>query len=203
MKKLGSGVGLAALLAVAGLTLSACATEGYVDEHIAAVNQHIEATNAKVDQVNGKVDALSGRVDGVERTANAANDRANAAYTLAQGKFTSTQIGDTVSVYFDTGKFTLRQDAQATLTDLAQKLTSDNKNVVIEIVGHGDVRGGKGYNRDLGRQRAAEVGRFLYGQGVPLNRMAIASWGEDRPTAANASKEELQKDRRVDIMVKG
>jgi outer membrane protein OmpA-like peptidoglycan-associated protein len=203
MRKLGSGVGLAALLAVAGLTLSACATEGYVDEHIAAVNQHIEATNAKVDQVNGKVDALSGRVDGVERTANQGLQRANDAYTLAQGKFTNTQIGDTVSVYFDTGKSALRQDAQATLTDLAMKLVSDNKNVVLEIVGHGDVRGGKGYNRDLGRQRAAEVGRFLYGAGVPLNRMMVASWGEERPTAKGASPDELQKDRRVDIMVKG
>jgi len=200
MNKLFTGVGLAAFLATAGLTLSACATEGYVDEHIAEVNTHIEATNAKVDQVNGKVDALGGRVDTVEKTANANTERANAAYTLAEGKFTATQVGDTVSVYFDTAKWDLKSDTQTALNDLAQRLVSENKNVVLEIVGYGDVRGAKHYNRDLGRQRAAEVGRYLYSQGVPLNRLQIASWGDSR--SKGTSQEEMQKDRRVDITIK-
>jgi peptidoglycan-associated lipoprotein len=202
MKKFRSGVVLVAILAVGGLTLSGCATEGYVDEHIATVNQKIDATNAKIDQVNGKVDALSARVDGVERNANAAMEKANAADALAQGKFTEAQVGDTVSVYFDTAKYDLRNDAKSTLNDLAQKLISDNKNVVLEVIGHGDIRGGKHYNRELGRWRAAQVARYLYSQNVPLNRLQIASWGEERSTAKGATAEELQHDRRVDIFVK-
>jgi peptidoglycan-associated lipoprotein len=202
MNKFASRIRLAVLLAGGGLALSACATKGYVNERITEVNQHIDATNAKVDQVNGKVDALSGRVDGVDRNANAAMERANAAYTLAQGKFTETQVGDTVSVYFDTAKYDLRQDAKATLNDLAQKLISDNKDVVLEVIGHGDIRGGKHYNRELGRWRAAQVARYLYSQNVPLNRLQIASWGEERATAKGATAEELQHDRRVDVIVK-
>jgi outer membrane protein OmpA-like peptidoglycan-associated protein len=202
MNKFRSGAVLVATLAVGGLTLSGCATKGYVNDRIAEVNQKIDATNAKVDQVNGKVDALSARVDGVDKNANAAMERANAAYTLAEGKFTETQVGDTISVYFDTAKYTLRDDGKATLNDLAQKLINDNKNVVLEVVGHCDPRGGKHYNRELGRWRAAQVARYLYSQGVPLNREQIASWGEEKAAAKGESAEDLQKDRRVDITIK-
>src|SRR5205085_465224 len=54
----------------AGFSLSGCATEDYVDKHIAVVNQ--------------RIDGLEGRVGQVEASATQANQAAQAAMTSAQ-----------------------------------------------------------------------------------------------------------------------
>jgi peptidoglycan-associated lipoprotein len=181
--------GITAAVAVAGgLALSGCATEAYVDEHVAAVN-------ARVDGVDSKVTALSGRVDEVDKTAQAAGQRADAAYDLAKGKMTRTVISETDSITFDTGKWTLSDEAKATLTAFADRLKADNKKVFVEIVGHADTRGDTDANRLLGEKRALETRRFLFGQGIPLIGMQTVSWGEEKPA------EDLAASRRVDLRV--
>ena len=59
-----------AMVIVGGLSLSACATEDYVDKHIAVVND--------------RVSALEGRVTTVEQTAQQANATAQSAAAAAQ-----------------------------------------------------------------------------------------------------------------------
>ena len=69
-------------LAVAGtLSLSACATEDYVDKHIAVVNDRVtqletrvaqneqatQAAAASAQQANQRIDQLTGRVDSIEQ----------------------------------------------------------------------------------------------------------------------------------------
>jgi outer membrane murein-binding lipoprotein Lpp len=68
-------------LTIAGFGLSGCATEKYVDEHIATVNGRIDGLEQKVAQVdstaqsaagaaqqaNQRLDQLTGRVDGLEQ----------------------------------------------------------------------------------------------------------------------------------------
>jgi outer membrane protein OmpA-like peptidoglycan-associated protein len=193
---------LAATLAVAGLSLSACATEDYVDQHIAVVHTRVEEVNARVDGLSGQVTALSGRVDGVERATQSAQARADAAAKMAEGKFMMTEVSR-VEVTFDTGKSGLSDEAKATLTSLVERLKSENKNVFLEIKGHADVRGGKQYNRQLGRERAGAVGRFLADQGVPGNKMALGSWGEDAPKTDEKTAESHAENRRVEIIILG
>jgi outer membrane murein-binding lipoprotein Lpp len=88
-------IAAAALTVVAGLGLSGCATEDYVDQHIATVNMRIDGVEANVQQVsaaaaaaqasadqansaaqgaagsaqqaNQRIDALSSRVDALEQ----------------------------------------------------------------------------------------------------------------------------------------
>jgi outer membrane protein OmpA-like peptidoglycan-associated protein len=210
MNRLTKAAFVAATVMAGGLTVSACATEDYVDKHVAAVS-------TRLDSVQSEVSALSSRVDGVDRTAQGAMqaaqraqqtaDAANAlAATKSAAKFNYTDTGQGGQVFFETGKFTLTSDAQATLTALAEKLKGDNKDVYIEIVGHGDPRGKTMSNRELGAKRALNVQRFLAGQGVPLSRMDVVSWGEERsaiPKGEKPTKEQLQQERRVDLVVKG
>ena len=184
---------------VAGVALSGCATEAYVDEHVAVVHTRVEEVSARVDSLAGQVSALSGRVDAATQ---AAQNRADAAYRLAEGKFVMNEVARE-DVNFATGSSALSDEAKASLTALASRLKSENKAVFLEIQGHADPRGGKQFNRELGRERAGAVGRFLHEQGVPGNRMALGSWGEDQPKADEKTSEANAANRRVTVVILG
>jgi peptidoglycan-associated lipoprotein len=179
MQRSMTGVSWLAVAAAALLT-SGCATQEYVDEQIAAVNGRIES-------VNGQVGQIASRVDANAAGAQKAQARADEAYTLAQGKMTRTVISESDGVSFATNEWQLSDEAQATLTAFADRLKSENKNVVVEIVGRGDPRGSTYNNRILGEKRALEVRRYLMSQGIPLNHMETVSWGEEKPIAVDAA----------------
>lgn len=187
-------------LAAGSLLLSGCATKTYVDEQIAAVNGRISSVEGSL---NGQISSLSTRVDGVERTAQAASQRANEAYRLAEGKFLYTVISESDQVTFASGQWKLSKEAQSTLTAFADRLKSENKNVFIELRGHGDPRGSTYSNRILGEKRALEVRRFLTSQGVPLARMSTVSWGEERTKSGAKGAAGYAADRRVVLVVMG
>jgi len=183
--------GVAAAVAVAsGLALSGCATEAYVNEQVGAVN-------ARVDAVDSKVTALSGRVDQVDQTAQAASAKADA----AQQHLVRTVISESDTITFETAKWTLSDEAKATLTAFADKLKADNKPVFIELVGGADDRGDVDKNRILGEKRALEARRFLSSLGIPLSNMETVSWGEERLAAGGTTAEEQALSRRVVLRV--
>ncbi len=189
-----SSVAAVITVAAGGLSLGGCATEQYVNEQVAAVS-------SRVDAVDGKVTALSARVDGVEKTATAAGQRADEAYTLAHGKMSRTVVSDTDTITFDTAKWTLTDEAKATLTAFAEKLKTDNKKVFVEIIGHADTRGETAANRVLGEKRALETRRFLFNQGIPLANMETVSWGEEQPATGGTATEDLAASRRVVLRI--
>jgi peptidoglycan-associated lipoprotein len=166
---------LAAILAAGGLTLSACATEDYVDSQDAA-------TNARVDAVNSD--------------AQAALARADAAHRLAKGNFRHSVLFTDDSVKFDTNSSHLSADAQASLAAFADRIRSDDRNVYIEIQGHADDRGSEVRNHRLGHARAAAVMDFLNSRGIPLYHMSATSYGDTRPTGHGHAE-----DRRVVLVV--
>jgi hypothetical protein len=69
----------ALVLVVGGLSLSACATRGYVDEQIALVGGRVDATNSRLDQVDARVQDAIQRADTAGRTAQQAATDAQAA----------------------------------------------------------------------------------------------------------------------------
>jgi peptidoglycan-associated lipoprotein len=188
-----SGVAAAAVV-MSGLALSGCATEKYVDEHIAVVN-------SRVDALDGKVNALSSRVDGVETSTQAAQARADEAYALAKGKMSRTVVSESDTINFETNSWALSDEAKATLTAFAERLKADNKKVFVEIVGNADTRGENDKNRILGEKRALEARRFLFSQGIPLASMETVSWGEERPVATGNTPEDLAANRRVVLRI--
>lgn len=75
---------IAAGLLAGGFGLSGCATEDYVDEHIAAVN-------ARIDQTDARVSAVEGHVSQVEQVATDARQRADAAASAAEAAGSAAQ----------------------------------------------------------------------------------------------------------------
>jgi outer membrane protein OmpA-like peptidoglycan-associated protein len=104
-------------------------------------------------------------------------------------------------VKFPSDQHALSPEAQARLSELVQRLKTENRNVYLEIQGHTDATGAAGYNEVLGRARADAVRRYLNEQGVALNRMSTISYGQDVPVAPNNTPEGRAQNRRVVIIV--
>ena len=185
--------GLAAAAVASGLALSGCVSTETFDKHVADADARSNALSARLDGLDAKVSATG-------EAAQAAQARADGAYKLAEGKFNMTEAGRE-QVHFDSGKWTLSDEAKATLTALAERLKSENKNVYLEVRGHTDSQGDDLSNRRLGRERAATTARFLVDQGVPGNKIQIGSWGEDDPKGTEETSEKLAENRRVDILI--
>jgi outer membrane protein OmpA-like peptidoglycan-associated protein len=158
------------------------------------VDTKLQGTQSQVDQQGQHLGEL-------DQTTQDALNRANAAHKLAEGKFLYSLVLSDDSVKFPTDGSQLSPEAETRLTDLANKLKSDNRNVYLEIQGHTDSRGGKALNMQLGEQRAEAVRLFMNKQGVALNRMATISYGDTSPVAPNDTREGRAQNRRVVVIV--
>jgi outer membrane protein OmpA-like peptidoglycan-associated protein len=178
---------VAAAFVVGAAGLSGCATKGFVRQNVAVVDQKVTADRARMDTM-----------DQATRDAMA---RAEAAGKLAEGKFLYSMVLSDDSVKFPLDSSQLSPEAQTRLADFVQKLKADNKNVYLEIQGHTDSTGTKDLNLRLGEARAEAVRRYMNQQGVPLNRMATISYGQDDPVAPNDTRQGRAQNRRVVLIV--
>jgi peptidoglycan-associated lipoprotein len=185
---------ISGLMLLGGLSLSACATQDYVDKHVAVVQ-------GQVTDIQGQEQAQGQQLSQTDQTAKDALARAEAAGKLAEGKFLYSVVLSDDSVKFPVDGSQLSPEAQARLQDFANKLKNDNKNVYLEIQGHTDATGPASVNMKLGEERAEAVRRYMNEQGVPLNRMATISFGPDQPTAPNNTREGRAQNRRVVVIV--
>jgi peptidoglycan-associated lipoprotein len=185
---------ISGLMLLGGLSLSACATQDYVDKHVAVVQ-------GQVTDIQGQEQTQGQQLAATDQTAKDALARAEAAGKLAEGKFLYQVVLSDDSVKFPVDGTQLSPEAQARLQDFANKLKNDNKNVYLEIQGHTDATGPASVNMKLGEERAEAVRRYMNEQGVPLNRMATISFGPDQPTAPNNTREGRAQNRRVVVIV--
>jgi outer membrane protein OmpA-like peptidoglycan-associated protein len=181
-----------------GLALAGCATQDYVDKHVAVVETHVSDVQT---QQQSQQTADTAHFAQLDQTTQDAMRRAEAANKLAQGKFLYAMVLSDDSVKFPIDGSQLSPEAQTRLSDFVQKLKSENQNVYLEIQGHTDITGSKETNLRLGEERAEAVRRFMNEQGVPLNRMATISYGADAPVAPNTTREGRAQNRRVVLIV--
>jgi len=182
------------LILVGGLALTGCATQRYVDTHVAAVQ-------SQVTDVQGHQQAQDAQLSQLDQSTREALQRAEAANKLAEGKFVYSMVLSDDSVKFPVDSSQLSTEAQTRLADFANKLKSDNRNVYLEIQGYTDTTGSPSTNTRLGADRAEAVRRFMNQQGVPLNRMNTISYGEDQPVAPNSTRAGRAQNRRVVLIV--
>ena len=103
---------------------------------------------------------------------------------------------------FKFGQAKMPDDMQAKIDQLVTQLKANPNGAYIEIEGHTDNVGRKDVNYKLGLERAEAVKRYLYEQHqIPLHKMNVISYGEEKPVAPNKTKAGRAQNRRVVIKV--
>ena len=219
MKKLVLAVPVLAL-ALGGTT--ACATKKMVKTEVGVVNGKVESLSKSVEENQERTRANEGRIGEVDQKAAAAGQRADqagrradearAAADAVNAKADAIDKASKRLVYevtlsedkggFKFGKALMPDEAKADIDQLVQQLKAEPKGAYIEIEGHTDNAGPKEINYKLGLERAEAVKRYLYEQHqVPLHKINVISYGEEKPIAPNKTKAGRAQNRRVVIKV--
>lgn len=214
------------VFAVALSVAPACATKKFVRTSVGEVNDKVGTMGKSLEETQERVRTAEGKITEVDGKAVAANEaaaKANAAAADAAtravevGKTAETRAAgieaETRKLIFTTvlsedqgkfklGKAELPEEATMALDNMVNNLKADKKAVWVEIEGHTDNVGDKKYNENLGLLRAEAVKRYLYEKHqVPLHKINVISYGEEKPVAPNKTRDGRAQNRRVVIKV--
>jgi outer membrane protein OmpA-like peptidoglycan-associated protein len=160
------------------------------------LDQRLKGLDTQVSDMGTRVEDAKTRADSVAVSVQDAEARL-AQRIASRNKY---RLLDTKSVYFGSGQIELRSQDISELDEVARFLAA-NPNAILELHGFADWQGSDRYNRDLGRDRAEAVVRYLMQRhgielrqlhGITMGKVALAE-GE-RPSA-----ETLATARRVDL----
>ena len=190
----------------------AAAKEAQLKAEAAAKQAEMKAeADAAAAKAKAEADALKARED----AANAEAERAQKATQELRAKLLQqfSQVLDThdterglvvnmSDVLFDTGKYTLRQEAQLKLARIAG-IVLNYPGLKLEAEGHTDNVGSEELNQKLSEQRADSVRQFLISQGISESSITSSGKGFSVPVAPNDTAAGRQKNRRVELIVSG
>jgi peptidoglycan-associated lipoprotein len=211
-------------LAISAFAFSgtACATKGMVKQRVGEVNEKVDGLSKSVEETQERTRVNEGRIGEVDQKASAADQRAAAARARADEAYgaadkvnaradaieaASKRLVFEVVMSEDKGGFKFGQakipaDMQAQLDELVAQLKANPNGGYIEIEGHTDNVGAKITNHKVGLDRAEAVKRYLYeNQQIPLHKINVISYGEEKPVAPNKTKAGRAQNRRVVIKV--
>jgi peptidoglycan-associated lipoprotein len=211
-------------MAIGGTT--ACASKKFVRTSVSDVNDKVDSLGRSVEETQERTRTNEGKIADVDQRAQAAAQQAKAdaaqASTAASAANSAANVAGTKAdavdkaskrlVYevvlnedegnFKFGKTDLPDEAKAKLDGIIENLKADPKGAYFEIEGHTDNVGGKEVNEKVGLARAEAVKKYLYEQHqIPLFKMNVISYGEDKPVAPNNTKEGRAQNRRVVIRI--
>jgi len=215
---------LIAVLALVGA--SGCATKGFVKTNVADVsdrmNGRIDAVSKSVEETQERTRQNETRIKQVDQRAAAADEKAGTAGRAAAAaqadadaamaragavdraarKLVYEVVLSDAQGRFGFGKADLSDGIRARVDQMIEQLKSDPQGVYIEIEGHTDSTGPAELNKQLGLERAESVKRYLYEHHqIPLHKMNVISYGEERPVATNDTRDGRAENRRVVIRV--
>jgi peptidoglycan-associated lipoprotein len=212
----------ASLLALSVAVAPACATKKFVRGEVGNVNSKVDTLSGTVEETQERTRQNETRIGSVDQKAEAAGRAAQDARSAADAAATSAkEVGGRVDaveaasrrlVYtvtlsedqgnFKFGKIDLPDQAKARLDEMINQLKANPNNVFIEIEGHTDNVGDKRLNERIGLERAEAVKRYLYEQHqIPLHKINVISYGEEKPVAPNNTKDGRAQNRRVVVKV--
>jgi peptidoglycan-associated lipoprotein len=204
----------------------ACATKKFVRTSVGEVNDKVTSQGKSLEETQERVRAAEGRITETDAKAAAAADAARKAdAAAAEAANRATEVGRTAETratsiegemrklvfetvlsedrgQFKLGKAELPVDATGALDTMVNQLKTDKKAVWVEIEGHTDSTGDKKMNEQLGLLRAEAVKRYLYEKHqIPLHKINVISYGEEKPVAPNNTRTGRAQNRRVVIKV--
>jgi peptidoglycan-associated lipoprotein len=104
------------------------------------------------------------------------------------------------AIYFDFDSSLVREDARPVLQRVGDQVATNAASLKIE--GNCDETGTTEYNIALGEARARAARDYLVHLGVSSNRIAIASYGSQRPKYPGHDETSHAKNRRDDLVVR-
>ena len=208
---------------------TACATKGFVRQNVGEVNDKVDSLGRSVEDTQERTRRNEGRITEVDQRAGAAEQSAAKANTAAAEAQTSANTANAaanaagskadrveaasrrlvfeVVLSEDQGNFKFNKaelpaEAKARLDQLITDLKADPKGAYFEIEGHTDNVGEALTNQKIGLERAEAVKRYLYEQHqIPLHKINVISYGEDKPATPNKTRADRAQNRRVVIRV--
>ena len=220
----------ASLLSLTVALAPACATKKYVRTEVGGVNSKVDTLSGTVEQTQGRIQQDEAKIGQVDQKAEAAGKSAETAQSTAtaaqnaarQAAARADQVNTELSaniaagrklVYevtlsedqgnFKFGKTELPDEAKMRIDQVIGQLKGQQgKDVYIEVEGHTDNVGGKDMNYELGLERAEAVKKYLYSQHqIPLHKINVISYGEEKPVSPNNTRDGRAQNRRVVIRV--
>jgi outer membrane protein OmpA-like peptidoglycan-associated protein len=102
------------------------------------------------------------------------------------------------NITFDVSSAVVQESFKPTLASVARVL-SEYEDTLVTISGHTDSSGSNEYNQLLSEQRASAVANIILESGIVFERVAAVGYGEDQPSADNATANGRAENRRVEI----
>jgi peptidoglycan-associated lipoprotein len=209
-------------LVMLGAGSTACATKKFVRGEVGQVNTKVQGLSTQLEETQERTKKNEARIAEVDTKADEAGKSASAAQSSADAAkadaakadahATAVESASKKLIYevvlnedegnFKFGKKDLPDEAKQKIDEMVSHLKADPKNIFIEIEGHTDNVGSKVYNEELGLERAEAVKRYLYeAHQVPLHKINVISYGEDKPVSPNNTRDGRAQNRRVVIKV--
>lgn len=167
--------------------------------------------------IDGRSLVLSGRVDSdrakatmlqdvtpLTQTGLKLEDHILAAQLTAPSPTLQKKLDETLtqgSIEFESNAMTMLPRSRATLDQLITILRRA-PNTAIEIGGHTDKYGSPDYNLQLSRRRAEAVRHYFISHGL-TNQFTAVGYGDSRPLSVAQTRAGLQRNRRIELRIKG
>ncbi len=201
----------------------ACATKKFVQTEVGQVNEKVTSIGSSLEETQERVRKNEEQIGDVDQRAQSA--ARNAQQAAEEARRAAGEVGEQASARAeaieaaqrkllfevvlteDQGRFAfgaaeMPSEAMGAIDQMVESLKADPQNVWIEIEGHTDSVGDARFNERLGLERAEAVKRYLYEKHqVPLHKINVISYGQDRPIAPNNTREGRAQNRRVVIKV--
>jgi outer membrane protein OmpA-like peptidoglycan-associated protein len=199
---------------------------GTVNSKVDTLSGTLEQTQGRIQQDEARIGQVDQKAEAAGKSAEAAQNSANQAQTTATAAQQAARQVDTkvdrvnaeliagrklvyeVTLSEDQGNFRfgkteLPDEAKARIDQVVSQLKGESgKDLYIEVEGHTDNVGDKELNYQLGLERAEAVKRYLYAQHqIPLHKINVISYGEEKPVAPNNTKDGRAMNRRVVMRV--
>jgi outer membrane protein OmpA-like peptidoglycan-associated protein len=177
---------------------------GKNEERIGSVDQKAEAAGKAAAEARSAAGEARTAADAAAANAKAVGGRVEA---VAADVAATRKLIYEVTISEDQGNFKfggadLPDEAKARLDQMIGQLKANPQNVFIEIEGHTDNVGSDNLNERLGMERAEAVKRYLYEQHqVPLHKINVISYGEEKPVSPNNTRQGRAQNRRVVVKV--